>query len=200
MTKRTVAAFDFDGTITYRDSLLPFLFFTHGYLLASFYLLIELPWLLGFLFGFASRQSAKEKLLTRFYKGTPIAAMQEYGKRYSETLLKKQVRPEALKRIAWHHREGHEVILISASIDIYLYPWAEKQRLSYAITSRMATDGDGKVTGTLIGANCWGPEKLRRLIEAAGPREDYILYAYGDSRGDQELLDSADFSYYKKLK
>jgi phosphatidylglycerophosphatase C len=56
---------------------------------------------------------------------------------------------------------------------------------------------DGRVTGRLAGANCYGPEKVRRLLALNPERESYTLFAYGDGRGDRELLAAADHPYYR---
>ncbi|MCB1112486.1 MAG: HAD family hydrolase [Chlamydiales bacterium] len=195
----TVAAFDFDGTITYRDSLLPFLFFTHGTLRTLFMLTSQLPWLVGFVIGFVPRQRAKERIIKKFFAGKTLAQVQEWGKQFARDGLPQHVRPEALKRIRWHRDRGDRLVLISASLDIYLRPWAESEDFSELICSSLETDSQGIITGKLCGLNCWGPEKVRRLLETAGPKKNYTLYAYGDSRGDQELLALADHSFYKTM-
>jgi phosphoserine phosphatase len=44
-----------------------------------------------------------------------------------------------------------------------------------------------------ISKNCYGQEKVNRLLEVEPDRKNYYLYAYGDSRGDREMLAFADF-------
>jgi phosphatidylglycerophosphatase C len=56
---------------------------------------------------------------------------------------------------------------------------------------------DGRYTGYLASPNCWGPEKIRRLTEWWHAEEPTMLYAYGDSRGDTEMLARADVRYYR---
>jgi len=101
-----------------------------------------------------------------------------------------------MDRLQWHLEQGHRCIIVSASIDIYLEPWAESFGVHDVICSRLASP-NGFVTGKLMGANCWGPEKVRRLEEEFGNLEDYNLFAYGDSRGDRELLAAADHPFYR---
>lgn len=193
-----VAAFDFDGTITYRDSLLPFLFFRSG--------LIQTAWGLGLVAPFIAldvargtdRQVMKERVLTRFFKGVPLDVLRRDAERFSKEQLPKQVRPEALERLRWHQDQGHRCILVSASVDLYLEPWAHAAGFHDVLSSRLAVDSEGRATGLLTGANCRGAEKVKRLEELLGPKSGYLLYAYGDSKGDKELLDLADHAYMKE--
>lgn len=198
-TSDTVAAFDFDGTLTYRDSLLPFLFFSSGIYLTLFKLMTLVPLFIQYVFGFQSRQETKEKVLTKFFKGKSLRDIRAIGQLYAEGSLNKQLRPQALERIKWHLNQGHRCILISASIDAYLHPWARLNGFHDTITSELDVDTQGNVTGKLKGKNCWGEEKSRRLKELLSPQTEYLLYAYGDSKGDGQLLTMADYSYYKCL-
>lgn len=199
VSKPVVAAFDFDGTITYHDSLLPFLMQIDGPWKCFGKLLLELPALLGFALGKKSRQQVKERILRRFFKGKSLEEIQKEGRKYAFGSLNRHIRPKALERLQWHLAQGHRCILISASLDVYLKPWAEKVGINEILTSRFEVDSSGVVTGRLLGANCWGPEKVRRLMELIGPKEGYVLYAYGDSRGDQELLAMADYPFFRCL-
>lgn len=197
--KPVVAAFDFDGTITYSDSLFPFLQFTSGIWLTYAKLFLELPALLGFLGRIIPRQMAKERVLSRFYRGMPIALLQEQGKSFAQGPIRNLLRPEAMRRFEWHRDQGHRCVLISASIEVYLHPWAKMIGFQDVICSKLEVDGEGIVTGRLNGGNCWGKEKVRRLENLLGNREDYVLHAYGDSRGDKELLEAADYPHFKKM-
>jgi phosphoserine phosphatase len=71
-------------------------------------------------------------------------------------------------------------------------------RFDACLSSRLSLDAQGCVTGKLLGSNCWGIEKVARLQDwLQRPRNTYTLYAYGDSRGDLELLAAADHPYYR---
>lgn len=198
--KQIVAAFDFDGTITTRDSLLPFLFYIAGFWTSLKHLLLLSPYFLGFLINITSRQQVKEKVLTKFFGGMPINWIRQLGILFSKSNeLDKIVLPSAKQRLAWHLQQGHRCILVSASIDVYLDPWRKKAGFHDLISSRLQVNAEGVFTGHLEGLNCWGPEKKRRLEELLGSRENYVLHAYGDGRGDKELLEMADFAYYRNM-
>jgi phosphatidylglycerophosphatase C len=194
----TVAAFDFDNTLTDRDSFLPFLFFTHGFWKTIYQLFLLTPYFLAFLIGLSSRQQVKEMIITRFFKGMPMGQLEALGKKYADEKLDHYVKAEGLKKIRWHLALGHRCVLVSAAPDFYLKYWGERHGFESTLSSKLAVSPNGQVTGKLEGANCWGPEKKRRLLEYLGPIE-YELYAYGDSRGDEELLSMADFSFYRSF-
>lgn len=196
--KETVAAFDFDGTISKFDVLLPFLIFLDGPLKAAGRIFLKIPILLGYLLGLFSRQETKEAILTPFIAGKSLDELQKKGRAFSKGPLKKLIRQKALQKIQWHQSQGHRCVVISATLDIFLKPWADEMKFNDLICSKIETDGEGKATGKLEGANCWGPEKTRRLLELLGSKNRFELYAYGDSRGDRELLELADYPFYKK--
>jgi len=198
--KPIVAAFDFDGTITKRDTLPPFLIFAAGNWPTLKKLLHLTPEMVGYIFNMTSRQEVKEAILKKFFKGLPHHQLQEIGEAFAHSgKLSNLILPAALKRLDWHRSQKHRCILVSASIDIYLKPWSIKQGFNDLICSELEVDESDHVTGLLSGANCWGPEKERRLVELLGPKENYTLYAYGDSRGDEELLAAADYPFYRKM-
>lgn len=198
-SKPIVAAFDFDGTLTSRDSLLSFFYFCTGPSTTVINLFLEIPHFFQYLLGDMDRQGLKEALLSRFLKDKTQQEVKMRAEEFARQILPKMIRPEGFKRIAWHKHQGHRCILISANLDIYLIPWGIHNGFDDVIASRVEFSSEGKMTGHLIGFNCRGKEKVRRLTEILGPRTEYILYAYGDSEGDRELLDIADISFYRRL-
>jgi phosphatidylglycerophosphatase C len=195
--KDVIAAFDFDGTITTKDSLLPFFFFTHGIFYSLIQLSLEMPAFIQFLAGNLNRQGIKEKLLTRFYEGESYQSLMERGEQFAFKHLPKLVKKEALKRIQWHKNQKHRLLLISANLDVYLSPWAKNYGFETALCSQLAYTDQKRFTGQLLGKNCRAEEKVRRLLAYAGPKDGFELYAYGDSDGDKQLLSIADYPYYR---
>lgn len=194
----TVAAFDFDHTLTNQDSLLPFLIFTQGKFKTYFRMIPLIPYFIGFLLKIVSRQRVKEKILATFFQGMALSSLQEQGRCFAKNKLDSIVKSSAIERLRWHQKQGHRCLLISAAIGIYIEPWAKIYGFDEIICSQLEVDPQGFITGRLKGLNCWGPEKTRRLTERFGPK-NYVLYAYGDSRGDQELLEMADYPFYRKF-
>jgi phosphatidylglycerophosphatase C len=197
MKKKTIAVFDFDGTITTTDSLLLFLsseFGWHKVLLKS---VLLLPLFISYFFKKTGRKEVKEALLKTFFEKLPFEEFQRKCEHYAQTSLPKIVRSKALEKISWHLEQKHTLILVSASIENYLAPWAYKKGFSYVLATVIETDEKMQVTGKILGENCRGYEKVRRLTALFPQREVIEVYAYGDSDGDKELLEFADHAHYR---
>lgn len=199
MIKPVIAAFDFDGTLTYSDTLIPFLQFSFGKIKTALKMIPLIPKLSLFLIGRCSRQEAKELILTQFLLGMPLKEVEKLGQAFAAGPLRHKLKNEALKKFEWHKQQGHTCILISANLSFYLSFLASSLGFDYLIASEAATDNKQRLTGLLKGINCYGPEKVRRLKLLLGNKTDYTLYAYGDSPGDKELLEIADYPYFRKF-
>jgi HAD-superfamily subfamily IB hydrolase, TIGR01490 len=188
---KIVAAFDFDGTLTRADTLGPFLREVSGTpaLLRAF--AADAPRLLLAGIGAGSRDDAKERMLRRLVGGREHSDLAARGREYGERVATTQMRSEMIARLRWHGAEGHEIAIVSASLDLYIERTAELLGIGTVLCSRMEVDAAGRVTGNLIGGNCRGPAKLRRIREHFG-ESGYELWAYGDSAGDAEMLAAAD--------
>lgn len=197
--KAVVAAFDFDGTLTTRDSLVPFLHYALGKKALVKGLLQLVPSFTSYLMGQSSRQSVKEAILTKFLANIALETVEEWGRAFAAQRLDDLLRPAAMQRLQWHQNQGHCCLIISAAIDPYLLPWGERHGCAAVIASQLQTDGQGALTGQLLGVNCWGPEKVKRLEKYLNRRQDYLLYAYGDSQGDADLLAYADKPFYRRF-
>jgi phosphatidylglycerophosphatase C len=188
---KTVAAFDFDGTLTRADTLGPFLREVCGTrkLLRAF--AADAPRLLLAGAGAGSRDAAKERMLRRLVGGREHADLAARGRLYGERIAKRGMRDEMLARMHWHASAGHDIAIVSASLDLYVDRVAELLAIPTVLCSRVEVDGEGRLTGRLVGGNCRGDGKLRRIREHFGER-GYLLWAYGDSAGDAEMLAAAD--------
>jgi len=197
--KPVVAAFDFDGTLTYRDTLFPFLLHLTGPARFFLNMLALAPTLAGYGLGMIRNDIAKERVLKRFLAGKHIDSLKSGAVQFAAERLPGLLRIEAMRRLDWHKKQGHQCILVSASLDLYLQPWAVQAGFDHVISSSLETLEDGCITGKLSGANCFGIEKVRRLESLLGNRNRYTLFAYGDSRGDRELLSAADYAYFREM-
>lgn len=197
--KTVVAVFDFDGTITFRDTLISFLVYAVGPVKFGLGLICLIPSILAFFLGFLDRQKLKERFLTYFFRGSSFEEAMKIAVAFDQEKMGALIRPEALKRLQWHQEQGHRCILVSASIDLYLTPWAKEMGFQDLLCSRLEVDSKGKITGKLVGKNCRSKEKVVRLKELLGDRSQYFVYAYGDSRGDDEMLAWSDKSYFRVM-
>lgn len=196
--KPVIAAFDFDGTITTKDMLLPFLCQLQTCpknIVSSIKLM---PILFAYKLKLMDNHTAKQKLLSQFIHDFSLTDLQNIAENFAKIKIPLYVRPEALARIRWHQAQKHQCILVSAGLEIYLKPWAESIGFDQIIATQLEVE-DKKIHGNIKGQNCFGPEKVNRLLSLTGPRENFILYAYGDSRGDRELLAIADHGFYRRM-
>ena len=197
--KPTVAAFDFDGTLTRRDTLLPFLLHVLGAAAVMRHAFMLSPTLVGYGLGLIRNDVAKERVFVRCLAGMRIEELQQEAERFAAHTLPGLLRQEALQRLCWHRKQGHRCVAISASLELYVRPWALSAGFDDVIATHLEAREDGRVTGKLLGENCFGIEKVKRLEALLGPRNGYTLYAYGDSRGDKELLSAADHAYFRQF-
>ncbi len=196
----TVAAFDFDETLTKHDSVVPFLRnlstrrrFAVGLLRQT---LRVLP--------MAARgdRNALRALATQLVcSGRPVADINVAADAHGSALLANGLRADTLRRLRWHLDAGHRVVIVSASYEVYVTVVAAGLGDVDVLATRLEVV-DGVCTGRLDGPNCRGPEKVERLngwLTAQGlTRGEITLYAYGDSRGDHELLAWADHPHVVK--
>lgn len=191
-----VALFDFDGTITHRDSLLPFLWQLFGPLKLAAYAIIMSPLLLGYLLRIIPNGIAKERLLGRMLGGMEMTQLRAEAQRFATESLPRFVRCESAERIVWHQAQGHRVIIVSASLELYLKPWAEALGVVDVLATRLKEE-EGQAASGFAGVNCFGEAKAQRIKEYLGDMTAMEVYAYGDSRGDTQMLAMADHAYYR---
>ncbi len=193
----SLALFDFDGTITTRDSLPDFIQYAVGK--PAYYLgLIALgPVLLLYLLGIISNHFAKEKLLAWHFKGWNLERFQQISEQYSLHKIDTMLRSEAIEKLQWHQQRGDRVIVVSASMESWLKPWCDARGLELLAT-RLAVSNN-LLTGKFETANCHGEEKIRRVRLMVDLESFDAIYAYGDSSGDSAMLAVANHAFYRKF-
>ncbi len=189
--KRSIAAFDFDGTLTTKDSLLEFLLFAHGRVKTYWGLMLLAPAMVLMAMGVIDNNRCKEILLRYFFKGMRHEDFERLGSEFAKR-GQKILNPKTCATLKKHMSEGHEVYIISASVEEWVKPIAETLGVKNVLCTRLAVGEDGRLTGRYEGKNCHGQEKVNRLLEREPERKDYYLYAYGDSGGDKQMFEFAD--------
>ena len=190
-----LALFDFDGTVTTHDSFRDFLIFVAGMKRFLVRMVAASPWLLAYLLRLISNQTAKQKITQAFFSGMNRSEFDRSAQDFVAKKLNGIVRPAALEKIRWHLQQQHRVILVSASFEDYLKFWCAQHGIEL-IATRLE-EKDARLTGRFATANCWGPEKVRRIKEVVELDKYEQIYAYGDSRGDQEMLEIASEKGYR---
>ena len=191
-----IALFDFDGTLTTRDSFVPFLRYAFGTRRLLGGLAACRGPLLAYAAGRMANDAAKERLIAHFMGDRPLGWLRAAGTRFAADALPALLRPPMLDVLRRHRDAGDTCVLVSASLDLYLAPWGRAYRFDAVLCSRLAEDADGRVTGRLDPRNCHGAEKARRIAEWLAGRGPSHITAYGDSRGDHEMLALADAAHW----
>lgn len=195
---KKLAVFDFDGTVTSKDSMLEFVRFVKGGGVVSSALMSLSPLIILSKFGLYPNDEVKKKFLRKTLGGTAIADIQEQITKFSKEVIPMIIRPKALEQLQFHKSRGHDVVIVSASLDFWVTPWPD--RLGIPCICTKAEIKDGIITGELASPNCYGEEKVTRLKAEYDIDSYEMIFAYGDSRGDRELLRIAQRAYYKPFR
>ena len=182
-----VACFDFDGTLSTRDSFLPYLRIVAGTRDLVRAIAAAAPALAASRRDPNERDVAKAILVRETLAGRTEAFLRDVGTRYARLVVARHLAPDTVARFEQHRADGHDVVLVSASLHVYLDPIAELLGADAVLATALEVDADGRCTGEIAGANVRGLEKVRRLDAWLAGR-DVVIHAYGDSSGDDELL------------
>jgi phosphatidylglycerophosphatase C len=190
-----VAAFDFDGTLTRSDSVVPFLRRVAG----GRKLVVELARHAPSVIVAAARRDRDrlKALATRAaFRGVPRSRLDALALEQGRTIAVRELRADVVARLGWHLEQGHRVVIVSASYEPYVRVVAGALGVTDVVATRLAVDAADVCTGALEGPNCRAAEKVHRLEQWLSQRGfariDVELWAYGDSAGDRELLAYAD--------
>jgi phosphatidylglycerophosphatase C len=190
-----VVAFDFDGTLTVRDSFVAFLKWRAGGRRWTVGLLRLAPAALAYLVH-RDRGRIKAAAVREFLKGTPRDRLEAEARAFAEGHSRRLLRPDAVA--AWKRwRADHvRLVIVTASPDLIVAPFARGLGADAIIGTQLAFDAAERATGGFATPNCRGPEKVARLKAAFG--EDVELKAaYGDTGGDREMLAMATTAGYR---
>ena len=191
--------FDFDGTITTKDTFALFLRYFAGTGRWLLNLTLLLPVFIGYILKLTSRDDVKAHVIRRFFKNVSKNKLEQKAEQFAQNVIPELIRPEALKRLKQRKNGPYTLYICSASIGPYLRHWGKK----HGIDNILATELESRhevCTGEISGWNIWGPGKTRRIFAEFEGRQVLIKEAYGDSRGDLELLNAAEASYWRPFR
>ncbi|MEO5594857.1 MAG: HAD-IB family hydrolase [Chitinophagaceae bacterium] len=196
--KKRIAFFDFDGTITTRDTLLEIIKFQKGNF--KFYLgfIINSPFIIAWKAGIISNQAAKERMLQYFFGKLPVNTFQQRCDEFAANKIPELIRPKAMHEIATLKASGAEVVIVSASAENWIQQWCSMNDLQL-IGTKLQVKND-LLTGKIENFNCHGQEKVNRINAAFNLSLYDEIYCYGDTKGDKPMLRLATFSFYKPFR
>lgn len=191
---KNIAFFDFDGTMTRGDSLFVFLKFLVGKSRFYWGMISNFHYLLGYSLGLLSNTKAKQKVMSYFLKEMSERELAQKCQDFIP-ILESIIKQSALQRIQWHLDRGDRVAIVSATFSCYLKPLTQRMDIDCLATELEIKKG--VLTGKFATSNCYGEEKVRRICERYDLGQYQEIYAYGDSRGDREMLEIANRRFYK---
>lgn len=201
MTKPPFAFFDFDGTLTHSDTVIPFLRHCFNNDIQFIAKLLPLfPKLTGYLCGIISNKEAKESICQAYLRNWHQEDIKKQAILFSEKILPNLLLDKGMQKLIEHQKQGDRCVLVSASPDWYLIPWARQHKLYGVIGTRMAYTENGMINGKINGQNCYGMEKVRRIEDLYGIDCWLNSYAYSDSKTDLPMLKHAKHGYLLKRK
>ena len=189
--------FDFDGTITKKDSFVEFIIFSSGK--PAFYLglFLYFPLFVFWKCHLITTEKIKTWFFNYFFKGKHKTDLIQLGKSFYDARLKNMVKPEAIKTIQKIKTENNTICVVSASLDIWLIPFCKEWKIDLLCT-KLGYDDSEVFTGHFATPNCKGIEKKRRIKENYDIKKFEKIVAYGDNMNiDKHMFELSDEYFYK---
>jgi phosphatidylglycerophosphatase C len=191
-----IVAFDFDGTMTVRDSFSAFLKWRAGPVRWWWGCVRLIPAGLNYLLGHRDRGRIKIDAVGEFLRGVPLERLEADAERFAQLWSRRLLRPDAVAAFERWRAMDVRLLIVTASPTVVVAPFARGLGADDVVGTLLTYDAEGRVTGAFEGANCRGPEKVARLQALYGP-DVRLKAAYGDTSGDTEMLAIADEPYYR---
>jgi HAD superfamily hydrolase (TIGR01490 family) len=190
-----LALFDFDNTITDRDTFTDFVRYSANPGRIALGRLVLLPLLVRYKLGLVSQKNARIKVAKFAFRDRNDKEIRMKGEEYSRSEIPRFIKPIAHERILWHKKNGDVVVVVSASLDVYLIDWCNQNGLQLICSELESIKG--VLTGKYKTPDCSGKEKERRIRNAYNLNEYDKIFAYGDSTEDLSMLQLADVKYFR---
>ncbi|HTE07327.1 MAG TPA: HAD family hydrolase [Flavitalea sp.] len=195
---KLIAFFDFDGTITTKDTLLEFIKYSKGNLRFYTGFALHAPVLLAYKLNIISNQRAKEIMLRHFFGRMDIDKFNSVAAEFSTSVVPSLIRPKALSEIGKLKTLNAEIVIVSASPENWISGWCARQGIR-CIATRLVVE-DNKITGRILGINCHGEEKVNRIRTDFDLSLYSDLYCYGDTNGDLPMLALGTYRFFKPFR
>mgnify|MGYP003117244216 FL=1 len=189
-----IALFDFDGTITNCDTFTPFVKAAIPRKRMRVGKILLTPFMIAHKYSLLSSSYIRQKVVRVGFKNLPVLDIAELGHKHAESFIPNVLRPEAIERLNWHKARGDRILIVSASLAVYLGPWCEK--MGFELCGVNLEEREGLLTGHYLDGDCTGRKKVERIRALINLDEFEHIYAYGDTAEDIEMLDLADSKFF----
>lgn len=190
-----LALFDFDSTITTRDTFAHFIHYAAPPARRWWGHPLLLPVFVGYRMGVVSGHVIRASAVRVGLSGVPLTHASAKGEQFAHEVLEQILRAEVMARIDWHRQRGDRVLVVSGALDLYLAPWCRRHGLEYLCSSLAVRDG--RLTGAYLGAQCVAEEKAQRVCRSLRLQDYAAIHAYGDSPDDHAMLRLAQHAHYR---
>lgn len=200
--KKKIYCFDFDGTLTTSDTLLEFIKYAKGTSRFLMVFLMYSPLLVLMKLHLYPNWKAKQQIFAHLFAGMRIEKFDALCRGFAEE-SQHLLRPKGITLMHEALVAGAQVFIVSASIDNWVRPFFDIRNLKgVQVLGTQIEVEDGKLTGRFKSNNCYGKEKVHRITEVlkSFERSEYEIEAFGDSRGDKEMLAFADKGHFKPFR
>lgn len=200
--KKKIYCFDFDGTLTTSDTLLEFIKYAKGRGRFLMVFLMYSPLLVMMKLHLYPNWKAKQQIFAHLFAGMRIEKFDALCRGFAEE-NQHLLRPKGITLVHEALVAGAQVFIVSASIDNWVRPFFDIRNLKgVQVLGTQIEVEDGKLTGNFKSNNCYGKEKVHRIAEVlkSFERSEYEIEAFGDSRGDKEMLAFADKGHFKPFR
>ncbi|MEO7988397.1 MAG: HAD-IB family hydrolase [Chryseolinea sp.] len=187
--------FDFDGTLTRKDTFIEFIKFYKGRSNFITGIIVLSPLLAVYKLKLIPNWRAKEILFGYFFKGVSKKEFQDKGRAFALKIIPSLIRTSALACIEKYKASGQRMVIVTASAEEWIKPWSDQFGIEI-ISTRWEFQND-YITGRILGRNCYGPEKRNRIEKEIDLSKYNSISVYGDTSGDREMLELGTEKFYK---
>ncbi|OTG60705.1 phosphoserine phosphatase [Acinetobacter sp. ANC 3903] len=189
---KNLALFDFDGTLCTKDSFTGFIF----YALSKRHIVKQgikiLPWIQAYYLNAYPAHAMRSKLFRAMFSNANALELQQMAQEYAASLMN-QLNHPLLKQLKQHQALGDDVVLVSASVDVYLKPVCTLLNIDLICTQTEQVNNI--YTGQYTTPDCSSEQKRQRILEKYHLTDYAVIYAYGNSHEDKEMLAMAHYAY-----
>lgn len=193
--KRNLALFDFDGTLTVADSFTAFIFSAVSPRRLALGQVLLAPLVVAYKLGILSASRMRSSIIWFGFRGRRDVDLRKAGGEFARNTLASILRAEAIDRLQWHQEQGDVVVVVSASLDLYLSEWCQTRGVEL-ICSQLDSR-EGILTGSYKARDCCGEEKANRILERYDLHQFQDVFAYGDTADDRAMLRLATRRFFR---